>query len=115
MNNDEQLKDLRARAEAAKPFCSSDLADQRFIDAASPHVVLELLDEREALLTDRLALRRSLFELIELCKLDSVGLGDDQRIRDAKELIRCIVQGCGNGGACNGKGLPQYPCPLQAR
>jgi hypothetical protein len=51
--NDEQLKDLRARAEAAKPFSSSDLADQRFIDAASPHVVLELLDERETLRAER--------------------------------------------------------------
>lgn len=61
-----------------------------------------------------LKLKRSLFELIEVCKLDSVGLGDDQRVRDAKELIRCIVQECGLGGACNGKGTDQYPCPLRA-
>jgi len=113
--NDERLQDLRARAEAAKPFGSSDLADKRFIDAASPHVVLDLLNERDDLHVERLRLRRSLFELIELAtERSDVYPGEAyQKVRDAKELIRCSVQGCGLGGACNGKGLPEYPCPLR--
>lgn len=70
-------------------------------------------DEIVTLRAERLELRRSLFELIELCSLDSVGAVDDDRVRKAKELIRCSVQGCGLGGACDGKGLAQYPCPLR--
>jgi hypothetical protein len=75
--------------------------------------VLELLDERDALRADRLALRRSLFELIELANKLDINVLSYEKIRRAKELIRCIVQDCGLGGACDGKGLPQYPCPLR--
>jgi hypothetical protein len=72
-------------------------------------------DEIVALRAERLELRRSLFELIELANERSdVYTGEAyQKVRDAKELIRCSVQGCGLGGACNGKGLPEYPCPLR--
>ena len=62
-----------------------------------------------------LKLKRALFEMIELAEDRPECYSEDnhQQVRNAKELIRCIVQGCGLGGACNGKGLPEYPCPLR--
>jgi hypothetical protein len=47
--DDDYFEDLRVRAEAAKPLESSDLASERFIDAASPRRVLELLDSHRHL------------------------------------------------------------------
>jgi hypothetical protein len=58
----------------------------------------------------RLALQRSLCALIHLAKGN--GLNDNIAVNQAKELIRCRVLGCGLGGACDGVGSDQYPCPL---
>lgn len=60
------------------------------------------------------ALKRSLFEMIELAGRLDINVLSDEKIRRAKELIRCSVQGCGLGGACDGEGTSQYPCPLKA-
>lgn len=35
------------------------------------------------------------------------------RVRKLRELVRCSVVGCGNGGACNSEGTANYPCPMK--
>jgi HEPN domain-containing protein len=66
-----------------------------------------------------LKLKRAVFELVELAQQQVLASPDEESketwytIRNAKELIRCTVQECGLGGACDGKGLDQYPCPLR--
>lgn len=60
-----------------------------------------------------LKLKQALFKLIELSK--DAGHNGHDAVREAKELIRCRVQGCGNAGACNGHGSREHPCPLGDR
>lgn len=62
---------------------------------------------------DVLELRRAVFELIELAR--AAGHNDRSEVVAAKELIRCIVQGCGLAGACDGTGTDNYPCPLRRK
>lgn len=54
---------------------------------------------------------RALLDLIELAT--ALGHDADDRVREAKEVIRCSVTGCGNAGACDGIGSRQYPCPVK--
>lgn len=65
-----------------------------------------------------LKLKRAIFDLIELNNKHLENQDEETKeawdtVRAAKELIRCTVQECGLGGACDGKGLDQYPCPLR--
>lgn len=53
-------------------------------------------------------LQTMLRKVIELAKRDY-----HPTIREAKELIRCRVTGCGLAGACHGGGTKEYPCPLK--
>lgn len=56
-------------------------------------------------------LQRALFRLIDLAS--TAGYRTTHAVTEAKELIRCARLECGLGGACDGHGGKQYPCPLK--
>lgn len=56
-------------------------------------------------------LQRAVLDLILIAK--AVGLNEHAKVNEAKELIRCRVLQCGMAGACTGRGVDPYVCPLR--